>query len=516
MTQNLARRLRVGLIGEGTYPIAEGGVSTWYHQLVTGLADHDFSVVTLVGEQTDFVWDVPDNVTSVDLIPVWDPPRRNPLRGRRAERRRVAALVRELWAIVLRPGVADGDLITPHELERARAALEALSLENNQTLLTTLLKINTSQKILEAWNRTREATPSLPPMTLSEAAQAAGLADRILAVLDVGWPEVDVTHVSSSGPASLIGLARKWRDGVPLVLTEHGIYLRERYLALHALDLPWTVRAALGFLIRLISEVTYLEADLLAPVSEFNARWEQRLGADYSRVRTLYNGVDESSYPVVTTEPELPTISFVGRIDPLKDLHTLLEAFQLVRATIPTAHLRLYGPVPEQNQGYFEELTRTVDARFPDGAVTFEGPASSSMVAIEAGHVVVLSSISEGLPFTLIEAMMAGRATVSTDVGGVREVVGPSGGAGLVVPPRDPVSLSEGMISLLRDSEHRHMMGRLARERAVMLFTLERFHDQVRDLYTAASARRAWRDAAACDTPTPPPSRARMRALVSS
>ena len=121
-----------------------------------------------------------------------------------------------------------------------------------------------------------------------------------------------------------------------------------------------------------------------------------------------------------------------------------------------------------------------------DEAVTFEGAVPDSMHAIAAGHVVALSSISEGLPFTVIEAMMAGRATVNTDVGGVAEVVGTDGEAGLLVHPRDPRQLADGIIALLQDPDRRQAMGRKARARALELFSLTTFVDRYRDLYEMA------------------------------
>lgn len=178
--------------------------------------------------------------------------------------------------------------------------------------------------------------------------------------------------------------------------------MRERYLALFDLELPWQVRAALGAMVQLISKVAYAEAHVLAPVSEFNAKWEVMLGADRERVIPLYNGVDTVAFSRIETEPVVPTVSFVGRIDPLKDLHSLIEAFSLVRTSIPEAELRIFGPVPDQNAAYLESIEDLVKERGLTEAVFIEGPVPSARIAAEAGHVVALSSISEGLPFTVI------------------------------------------------------------------------------------------------------------------
>ena len=114
-------------------------------------------------------------------------------------------------------------------------------------------------------------------------------------------------------------------------------------------------------------------------------------------------------------------------------------------------------------------------------SVTCEGLIRPPTGAYDAGHVVALSSISEGFPFTVIEAMMSGRATVSTDVGGVAEAVAD---AGLLVPPRDPDAFGRACVKLLGDDELRRDMGKAARKRALEHLTLDLMADRYRQIYT--------------------------------
>jgi glycosyltransferase involved in cell wall biosynthesis len=111
-----------------------------------------------------------------------------------------------------------------------------------------------------------------------------------------------------------------------------------------------------------------------------------------------------------------------------------------------------------------------VRRRHLQNTVRFMGPVSPVSTAYHRARVVVLSSISEGLPYTVIEAMMCGRATVSTDVGGVREVVGD---AGLLVPPRDPRSLASALALVLTDDALRHGLAERATGRGRCFFRLE-------------------------------------------
>ncbi|WP_336660870.1 GT4 family glycosyltransferase PelF [Leucobacter sp. USHLN153] len=472
---------RVGLIGEGTYPVSMGGVSTWYDQLVRALPDHEFEVVTLVGDDRGSQWDRPENVTGVTLVPMWDQIPRARLRGRRAENRRVAAALNALWAATL----PDGRSADPIG-DAARALRQLADVNDRHALASTLDRVTGLDAIARAWAGHREANPELEPLSMYHAGQIDFLAIRMLSALDVQWPDVDVVHATTNGASALIGLARHWRDGTPLILTEHGVYLRERYLGLGEAHLELPVAMALLALTRVICQVVYREADVHAPVSEFNARWAEHLGADRERIRVVHNGVDDSKYAPIDTEPEVPTVSFVGRVDPLKDLGTLISAFARVTEHVPDARLRIFGPIPEENHGYLADLQAQLESLDLEESVTFEGKVPSARIAAEAGHVVALSSISEGLPYTVIESMMCGRATVSTDVGGVNEIVGRDGVAGALVSPRDPHAMAQELITLLVDGDARRNMASRGRARAAKVFALDRFANAYRSVYHEA------------------------------
>lgn len=145
---------------------------------------------------------------------------------------------------------------------------------------------------------------------------------------------------------------------------------------------------------------------------------------------------------------------------------------------------------------------------FPDtDAVTFEetgGPGVPDVAdAYAAGGVVVLSSVVEGFPISLVEAMFCGRATVSTDVGAVVEVIG---GTGLVVPPRNPRALADACLALLRDPARRARLGAAARARALELFTVEQNLTAFDGIYLdliARAPRRDWEPPAADEGPRP-------------
>ncbi|MFV0407625.1 MAG: GT4 family glycosyltransferase PelF [Propioniciclava sp.] len=469
--------MRVALVGEGTYPVAPGGVSTWADLLIRELAEVEFEVVTIVGQAPQPGWTVAPNVSGVTLVPIWDPPpERIGIRSLLARHSldRLRGLLGEIWELALQ---RDPDLDAFEE------ALKQLTGPWPRPLRWFLQQAGSTEAILRSWTIQRHQRGGLPPLSGGEAAIIARFVDRSLALLDRPYPQADLIHTTANGNAMLVALAQQWNSGAPILLTEHGVYLRERYLALDDSDFTWPVRHILMQFSRVLCQLGYRRAQRQAPVSEFNARWALELGACPAAVQVIPNGVVADRFPPITTDPERPTIAFVGRINPLKDLETMIRAVGLVRERIPEVKLRLFGPTSDEDQEYRSRLESLIVELDLTDVVSFEGPCASPVTAFRSGQVVALSSKSEGLPFTVIEAMMCGRATVNTDVGGVAECTGRDGAAGLVVPPMDSEAFADALTALLLDDDRRREMGARARARALERFTSAQFADAYRSVY---------------------------------
>jgi glycosyltransferase involved in cell wall biosynthesis len=174
-------------------------------------------------------------------------------------------------------------------------------------------------------------------------------------------------------------------------------------------------------------------------------------------------------------------ISWAGRVDPVKDLETLLFAFALVHRQMPEARLRMFGSPPPGQEAYLERCRALAAELGIAGVATFEGRVEQIRDAYDAGQVVVLCSISEGFPYTLIEAMTCGRPCVATDVGGVSEAVTDTG---MIVPPRSPEALAQACLTLLQDAGLRRRLGAAARMRALEYFTVDRAISAFDEIYT--------------------------------
>ncbi|NUV60486.1 GT4 family glycosyltransferase PelF [Streptomyces sp. CAI-85] len=461
---------RVTLLTEGTYPHSHGGVSVWCDQLVQGMPDLDFDVIAVTGTGREpVVWDLPAQVGEVRSVPMWGaPPEGRTPKGRALAR--LAAAYEEFLTALLDPRAESG--FPPALYALARAAADG-------TLSPFLRGDRAITLLTSVWNRpglaVREARP-----TVHDALTATALLEHALRPLAAPPPRTGVAHAVSGGVAVLPGLAALDRHGVPLLLTEHGVYLRERYLGYRTAPYRWPVKAVVLGFFRLLAEESYRRAALITPGNRYNRLWEEEGGADPESIRTVYNGVDPAAFPPAGPEPHTLTLSWAGRVDPIKDLETLIRAFALVRAQLPDSRLRLFGGTPRGGEAYRERCEALAAELGHADAVTFEGRVDDIKDAYAAGNVVMLSSISEGFPFTLIEAMSCGRATVSTDVGGVREAVGDTG---LVVPPRDPEAMAAAALELLADPARRRAMGEAARLRVIEQFTLRQTIDTFRSIY---------------------------------
>ncbi|MER6131333.1 DUF3492 domain-containing protein [Streptomyces sp. NPDC001815] len=525
--------MRIGLLTEGGYPYVSGEARLWCDRLVRGLGQHEFDIYALSRseEQEDEGWiQLPPQVSRVRTAPLWTADDDGVGYGRRA-RRRFADCYGELAAAIC-AGDALGSAVesgsgnsagaagqtgaaSASVADRFGSALYGLAeLARDEGGLVGALRSEGAVRALERACRApgalRAARTARVPDLLTVAAQV----ERALRPLSLDWYEddglgsVDLCHATSGGAAALPGLLAHHFSGVPLLVTEYGVQLRAHYLGpredLEGRTATASARALLAAFHGRLTAEAYRQATVITPGNTHARRWQERCGADRSRIRTVYPGMEASRFSEVGERAESAdpdTLVWVGRIEPAKDLVTLLHAFADIRKEEPKARLRIVGAPAEGLEGatYLAHCRALAAQLFPDEAdgvhavgdnpVSFEeigGPEVPTLPeAYAAGAVVVLSSVVEGFPISLVEAMFSGRATVSTDVGAVVEVIG---GTGLVVPPRNAQALAEACVSLLRDSPRRSRLGAAARARALELFTVEQnitaFHSIYLDIVT--------------------------------
>ncbi|MFG3195001.1 DUF3492 domain-containing protein [Streptomyces sp. NPDC048208] len=489
--------MRIGLLTEGGYPYVGGDTGLWCDRLVRGLGQHEFDVYALRRgrQQEDDGWvPLPPQVRRVRTASLWTEGGDGAALGRRA-RKRFAEHYGELLGAVCAPaGPAPEDPCAEVADRFGNALYNLAELARETGALTGALRSDRAVSALERACRAPGAPRTAREARVPDLLAVTDHLARALLPLSLDWygedalAAVDLCHATSGGSAALPGLLARHFAGVPLLVTEYGVQLRAHYLALGPDSAAPAVRALLAaFHGRLAAEV-YRRAEILTPGSTHARRWQERCGADRARIRTVHPGMDADRFAEVGEAPDradADTLVWVGRIEPARDLVSLLHAFTEVRKEEPHARLRIVGvPVGADGEAYLAQCRALAAQLFPDEAeglhAVGDNPVSFTEVgapeaptlpdAYAAGAVVVLSSVVEGFPVSLAEAMFCGRATVSTDVGAVVEVIG---GTGLVVPPRNPRALAEACVALLRDPERRARLGAAARARALELFGVE-------------------------------------------
>jgi glycosyltransferase involved in cell wall biosynthesis len=199
-------------------------------------------------------------------------------------------------------------------------------------------------------------------------------------------------------------------------------------------------------------------------------------------VRTIYNGVKDPGTHRPGPERATKVVGAVGRLDRVKGHDVLLEALAL----LPGVELLLVGDGPER--AALESRARRLDLAT---RLTITGWVGDPGAQLPSMDVVALPSRLESFPLAVVEAMLAERPVVASDVGSVSEAV-VDGQTGLLVPSEDPVALAAAIRKLLDDPGLRLELAAAGRARALELFTSEAMANAFTSLYQEVlAARRA-------------------------
>jgi glycosyltransferase involved in cell wall biosynthesis len=197
------------------------------------------------------------------------------------------------------------------------------------------------------------------------------------------------------------------------------------------------------------------------------------------KIRMVYNGLDtEFFYPKNGGRREKNRLLFVGNTDDTKKgIVYLLKALSKLPSEITLAIVDSGTPVKTYAPGIVQELNL-------GSRVTFTGKVSQEGLRelYSASELVVLPSLYEGFGLPAAEAMACGTPVVATMAGALPEVLG-RGGAGILVPPRDPEALARAIMRTLRDEDGKKRMGHLGRKRAEEYFTWRKVAERTVGVY---------------------------------
>jgi glycosyltransferase involved in cell wall biosynthesis len=311
---------------------------------------------------------------------------------------------------------------------------------------------------------------------------------RLLRMVFREAPDVIHTHTAKAGTlgrvaAGLFNMTRPRRRRCLVVHTFHGHVLSGYFGPTMNLAVRLAERTLAGITDRVVTLSPAQRHDI---VTRFNIAAAARtavvpLGLDLERLASL-----DSSAAHLRRQfgiPERATVvGFAGRFVAIKDLATLVRAFSLVAARRPEAVLLLVGDGPLR-----PEIAALVAALALQKQVHLAGWVDDLAPVYATMDVFALSSLNEGTPVAVIEAMAAAKAVVATRVGGVADVVEHER-TGLLVSPQNPEALADSIVRLAADPGERSRLGAAGRQSVVARFSPERLADDIVQLYTSALA----------------------------
>lgn len=475
--------MKVCIIVEGSYPYVAGGVSSWVQMLLERFKDIDFviwSIATNREEMSEFKYTLPSNVKEVKTIYLNDTKFKTihaNIKLSSNEHEALKSLIMEKnheniqWEPIL-------ELIKNHKTQLIdvlmshdffEIAVELYNTEFSRTVFNDFL-----------WNLRSMFFP-------------------LMSTLVSDFPEADIYHSASTGYAGLLGSVAAYINQKPFIITEHGIYTREREEEIIKSD--WVIgdfkKNWINFFYR-ISAIAYQQANKIISLFESNRILQIEMGCPEEKSLIIPNGVDVELYSKYISDSVLVEenrerkeksnvvrIGAIARVVPIKDIKTMILAFEAAIQRVENLELYILGPIEEDIVYYQEVLSLIDDLKLKNVSILGRVDIKSYLPSFD---MMLLTSISEGQPLAVLEGMAAGIPQICTNVGSCKELLyGMSGDdlghCGIIVPVMNIEMIASAIEKLARDESLRLQMGQIGHQRAKATYQKKDFLDRYEALY---------------------------------
>jgi len=481
------------LLGEGTYPYIQGGVSSWIHQLINGMPELNFGIIFLGSMESEYGemrYELPDNLVHLE---------------------RHFLFVEEDASFAKRPKYSN-DFDSIEELYQWFRGADS-DMPNSMRDIKFYTEKITHKHFLhskQSWDfiteKYLENCSDLPFIDYFWTVRNIHKPIWILADIVNKMPKCKVLHSPSTGYAGFLASLASYSTDTPLILTEHGIYTRERKIDMLTADWisfqkPTLLKQAeeLNYIKRMwvsffeqIGLFSYKKADHILSLFAGARDIQVRFGADIDKTRVIPNGVDvdglEKSY-LARGDGVPNVITLIGRVVSIKDIKTFIRAIRIVANTIEDIEAWVVGPLDE-DELYADECRYMVETLQLEKNFFFKGFQNIKDILPLTG-LLTLTSVSEGMPLTILEGYAAGVPCVATDVGSCRDLIYGSlneediaiGMAGEITTIANPSALAQSYIKFLTDEELWKKAQEAALKRVRTFYRQDTFLDTYREIY---------------------------------
>ena len=470
--------MRICIIAEGCYPYVVGGVSGWVHSIIQTFPKQEFILLTIIASRElsgKFAYELPENVTEVYELYLEDADWGS------VNKRHKTRLNREEYHALR-------SLILNHEVEWDRVF--DFFQNHDLSINDLLMGEDFYHAVLDCYNL------QYPDIVFSDFLWTMrSMYLPLFLAMSMEVPQADVYHAVATGYAGILGSMGKHLHNGQLILSEHGIYTREREEEL--IKAQWVQRLYKKIWIqqfKKMSQVAYDKADLVTSLYQHARELQVELGCPKEKTMVTPNGINYKRLEKLSgVPPEQSGYIHVGailRVAPIKDVKTMIQAFSYAKKRYPRLKLWIMGPY-EEDPEYAAECFKMVETM---GLLDVEFTGRIQITDYLGWmDMTILTSISEGQPLTILESFAAHVPVIATDVGNCRGLLygedDEFGRAGILTHIMNIEEIANAMVYLAENPEERRQMANAGYQRLLRKYKIEDMKKTYVGIYREAAHR---------------------------
>lgn len=450
------------LLCEGTYPFLSGGVANWIGELIKFFPQYSFAVIFLGSSPEDYstpFYEIPPNLVHIEICYLFRTDEPSVHTNEDLDKETFARIKSMHDKFVETLSDPNADIPEVFELMEENAKPDRATFLRSKSAWNFLTNRYYEHFSNESFFEYFWTIRSLhrPFWELKK------VVNRV--------PKFKLLHSASTGYAGFLGALLQKKYSIPHVLTEHGIYTKERWIEImrnfffkqasqqniRVID-EETMRSIWLRFFSVLAKIAYVQSN---PIISLTAGYQQRQIADGAlsdRTRIISYGIDFERFKFLDNNLNVkkPIVACIARVVPIKDVKTFIRACAIIIQRIPSVEAWVVGST-EEDPTYTETCRSLISTLGMDDKIKLLGVQNITETYRKI-DLLILTSISEGSPFVMLECLAVGIPMVATDVGGCGELIHGKnkedealGPAGRLVQIANPLAVADAAIELISD-----------------------------------------------------------------